>query len=272
MWLVVVVVAGLLAFTTWDVVRNSDRSSPAALRRAAFDGDEATVRRLIAAHPEWIDSVGSTNGLTPMLGGLYDKTMKTLGRSPQSSSHGDPEKQFLELEGLGATPLFHAVVRKHVGSAMILLEARADPRAKLLYGWPLIFAAVPTCDTNLMIELEKRGAKLDAVEPRSTWTLLHYAVQLDNPEFLKFLIERGIPINATNRAGMTPLHYAVGMRRLRTVQFLTTNGTDVRIVSNRGETALDLAMKNISEPSGLVIFNWLEAYIATNQSPAKPAP
>lgn len=272
LWLAIVVVVGLLALTTWDVLRNSDRSSPAALRRAAFDGDEATVRRLIAAHPEWIDSVGSTNGLAPVLGDLYGKAMKTFGKSPPSSSHSDPEKQFQQLEGLGATPLFHAVAGKRVSVAMILLEAQANPRAKLLYGWPVVFAAVAIGDINLMAELERRGAKLDVLETRSGMTLLHYAVYGQRPEMLNFLIERGLSVNATNRAGMTPLHFAVAIRKLPMVEFLATNGTDLTIASAGGDTAFDLALKNATDSTGIPILTWLEAFAATNRPPAKPAP
>lgn len=274
LWVVAVVVVGLLALTTWDVVWRSGGGggSAAQLRRAAFDGDEATVRRLITAHPEWIDSAGSTNGLTPMLGGLYDKTMKMLGRSPPSSSHGDPEKQFQELEGLGATPLFHAVVRKHVGSAMILLEARASPQAKLSYGWPVVSAAVAAGDTNLMAEMERRGAKLDELDKHSGMTLLHYAVYGQRPEMLSFLIAHGLSVNTTNRIGMTPLHLAVAIRKLPMVEFLATNGTDLTITSARGDTAFDLALKNATDSSGIPILTWLEAFTATNPSPAKPAP
>lgn len=274
LWPIAAVVAGLLALTTWDVVRRSGGGggSAAQLRRAAFDGDEATVRRLIAAHPEWIDSVGSTNGQTPMFGNLYKKAMKSLGKSPSSSPHGDLEKQFQELEGLGATPLFHAVARKHAATAMILLEARASPRAKLSYGWPVVIAAVAVGNTNLMAEMEKRGASLQTLEARSGMTLLHYAVYGQRPEMLSFLIERGLSVNATNRLGMTPLHLAIAIRKLPMVEFLATNGADLTITSARGDTALDLALKTATDTSGISILNWLEAFTATNQPPAKPAP
>lgn len=100
LWLAVAVVVALLALASWVVLHNFDRSSPAALRRAAFDGDQATVRRLITAHPEWIDSVVPTNGLAQMFSGLYDKAMKAVGK-PRPSSFGNPEREFREQEGLG---------------------------------------------------------------------------------------------------------------------------------------------------------------------------
>ena len=274
LWLAVAAVVALLALTTWDVVRQSGGGggSAAELRRAAFDGDEGTVRRIIAAHPEWIDIVGSTNGQTRVLGGLYDKAMKSFGKSPSAVSPGDPDKYFQLLEGLGATPLFHAIVRKRLGTAMFLLEARANPSAMLVTGSPVVFTTVAVGDTNLMAELVRRGAKLDVLDKSSDMTLLHYAAMCQRPEMLTFLIERGLSANTTNRAGLTPMHFAVNFRKLPIVEILATNGADLTIASSRGETALDHAAKNATDSNGAAILAWLEAFASTNQAPAKPAP
>ena len=271
LWLAVAVVVGLLALTTWDTLRNSDRSSPAALRRAAFDGDEATVRRLSTAHPEWIDMPGSTNGQTRVLDGLYDKTMSALGKPSASVTHADLEKVFREWEAFGATPLFHAVVRKHVGTARLLVEARANVRAKLTNGQPLVFMVTLTGDTNLLAMLEARGARLDEPEPRSTMMLIHYAIHSGREEMLRFLIGRGLSVNATNSFGYTPLHLAAMQARLDLVQVLAMNGADLGLIDNRGHTALVYARTSRS-PNATAVVTWLETYAATNQPPTKPAP
>lgn len=276
LWLAVAVVVGLLALTTWDVLRNSDRSSPAALRRAAFDGDEATVRRLIKAHPEWIDSVGSTNGQTRMLGGLYDKAMKGFGKSPVSAPKDDPDKTFLSWEGIGPTPLFYAVARKHVGTALILLEAGAHTRTKLSTGHSIVPAAINTGDTNLLAALERRGANLGEIDSGSSMTALHHATFGQRPEMLLFLLGRkNLSVNAADRRGLTPLHYVAGRGRLDLVQILVTNGADLTLTNGRGMTALDHAHVRTSQSAdsnSVAVVDWLEAYTATNQPPAKPAP
>ncbi|KAF0177826.1 MAG: ankyrin repeat protein [Limisphaerales bacterium] len=278
LWLVVAVVVGLLALTTWDVLRNSNGDSPATLRRTAFDGDEAAVRRLIAAHPEWIDLSGSTNGQTAIFSSLYSKAAKAVGKTTPSSpaSVNDPDKVFLQLEGAGATPLFHAVARKHVGTALALLEAGASGRARLLNGHPLVPVAAYVGDTNLMAALEKRGANLHEPLPlKGGMTAIHEAAYAQRPEMLLFLLSRGLSVNTTNRGGVTPLHIVAGYGRMDCIQALVTNGADLSLRNLRGETVLDI-MRFRSMQTGnsnvMAVATWLEAFAATNPPPAKPAP
>ncbi|MEQ2010314.1 MAG: ankyrin repeat domain-containing protein [Limisphaerales bacterium] len=274
-WLAVAVVVGLLALSTWDALRNSGRSSPAALRRAAFDGDEATVRRIIAAHPEWIDLPGSTNGQTRVLGGLYEKAMKGLGKSPSAPSSSDPEHYFQQLERLGANALFHAVAKKHIGTAMILVEAGANPRMKLSTGESIVPMAAYVGDTKLMSALERRGANLNELQPGTGMTALHQAAYGQRPEMLLYLLGRGLSVNSTNRGGVTPLHIVAGHARLDFVQILVTNGADLTLTNRRGDTALDAARLRVlqgADSKAVAVVTWLEDFAATNQPPAKPAP
>ncbi len=284
-WPVALALVGFLALTTWDVLRNAKGNSPVALRRAAFDGDDATVRRLIAAHPEWVDSVGSTNRSTSVVGSLYEKAMQAIGKSPGTSPREDLESQFQEAEGLGATPLFLAIVQKHLGIAMILLDAGANPRVKLVPGQSMVPFAVYLADTNLVAALERRGANLKEVEPHSARSLLHLAVEGGEHggevEMIQFLLARGLPVNVMKHGGTTPLHIAASRSRLDLVQLLVANGADLTSVNARGETALDVArssgLRKGKDPSrvnthALAVVTWLEAFTATNQPPANPPP
>jgi hypothetical protein len=274
LWLAVAVLVALLALTSWDVLRNADRSSPAALRRAAFDGDEATVRRLIAAHPEWIDSVGSTNGQAPMVVGLYDKAMKSFGKSRSPGSRADRESKFREMEGVGATPLWHALARTNIGTACLLIEVGANVHASLTTKFPIVCSAALVGDTNLLTSLEKRGARLDAPEPLTRMTPLQYAVIGRSLPMLSFLAGRGLPLNETNRWGYTALHYAANFSHLPMVEFLATSGADWTLRTKVGLTAFDMAWKNATNGSGhaesLAVATWLEAFAATNKPPTKP--
>lgn len=275
LWLAVVVVIGLLALTTLDALRNSGGNSPAALRRAAFDGDEVTVRRLISEHPEWIDIPGSTNGQTRVLGDFYDKAMKSLGKSAPPSSHGDPEQKFRNWEAFGPTPLFHAVAQKRIGTALILIEAGANTRTKLSTGQPIVTMAAYVGYTNLMSALQRRGANLHELEPGTGMTALHQAAYGERPGMLLYLIGRGLPVNSTNRGGVTPLHIVAGHARLDFMQLLVTNGADLTLTNRRGDTALDVARLRLlhrADTNALAVVTWLEAYAATNPPSAKSAP
>ncbi len=278
LWLVVVVVASLLALSTWDILRNSGGNSPIALRRAAFDGDEATVRRLLAAHPEWIDTPGSTNASKRATGGLLEVTLIALGKPAPSptSPEGEREEQFWALETSGATPLIHAAARRHLGAARLLVDAGANLQGKVARGWPLsalTHHAAGIGDTNFLTALETRGVRLQSDGAGYETWLMGAAVEGGHPDMLQFLIGRGLSVNERHPTRITPLHLAAAKSRLDLVQMLATNGADLTVVSFFDETALDIARKFApSSSNATAIVTWLEAFAATNQPPAKPVP
>ncbi|PAW90077.1 MAG: hypothetical protein B9S33_02205 [Pedosphaera sp. Tous-C6FEB] len=161
---------------------------------------------------------------------------------------------------------------RHPGTATLLLEAGASARSRLPNGYPLVFMATSMGDTNLLAHFEAHGAKLNEREPRFLSSLMHYAA---TSEMLQFLIGRGQSVNATNRLGATPLHLAAGGGRLDLLQVLATNGAKLTHLTARGHTALDEARyalaRNPSSNAAAVV-TWLEAFAATNPSPAKPLP
>lgn len=275
LWLVVIMVVGLLALSTWDIMRNSGGNSPIALRRAAFDGDEATVRRLITAHPEWIDLPGSTNGQSRTFADLYAKVMTAFGKSPASLSQDTQNAAFRELEGWGATSLFHAVAQRKTGIAVLLLESGANARARLGDGSPITAAAMLTGDTNLLSRLEQRGAKLDWHDPHNGLSALHLAVMTRQQPAVQFLLDRGLSPNSADVRGNTPLHFAAGGGQLDLVQLLLTGGADMKLTNRSGDSVLDatrLVAARDGDSNVVAVAIWLEAFAATNPPPVKPAP
>lgn len=269
--LAVVVVIALLALTTWDVLRNSDRSSPAALRRAAFDGDEATVRRLIAAHPEWLNQPGSHQAAS--FSALLDNGRVLLG--PKGPVYYPPGSgQLFRLwEAHGSAALHQALANSQSRTAMVLIEAGANVNATTTNGYPVIAAAVQFGDTNVVTAMLQRGVRLDAVDPLTKLPLLHLAVLSHQPKMVDYLLKRGAPINATNQFGGTALHLAAAFSQFPIVELLATNGADLLLTNRAGKTAPDMAlMKASSNSASRNLANWFEAFAATNQPLAKPAP
>jgi len=72
-------------------------------------------------------------------------------------------------------------------------------------------------------------------------TPLYYAVDADNVEFAKFLIEKGADVNARDYFGITPLHQAVIRGSKRVAKLLIEKGADVNAKDNYGYTPLHLA-------------------------------
>lgn len=72
-------------------------------------------------------------------------------------------------------------------------------------------------------------------------TLLHSAVRSGNPEWLKLLLERGVPVDARERLGETALHEAARLGNMEMVALLLTHGADPTARDDSGALPLDKA-------------------------------
>ena len=90
-------------------------------------------------------------------------------------------------------------------------------------------------------KLVEQGADLEAKDPGTGASVLHYAVMRGNPEILQFLLGRGVDINSRTRNGTTPLHTAVLYNRYEVAEMLLNKGADVGAKSTSGATPLAIA-------------------------------
>ena len=72
-------------------------------------------------------------------------------------------------------------------------------------------------------------------------TAIHQACIDDNLEMVKFLIDQGADINATDNDGWTPLHAASSCGHVSVTEALLDAGADARIINIDGELASDIA-------------------------------
>jgi len=77
---------------------------------------------------------------------------------------------------------------------------------------------------------------------KKIFTPLTYAVYTHLDQ-VKFLVERGVDINATDGYGHTPLMIAAGYGRLKTVKYLIEHGADLHAKNPKGYDALLLSSK-----------------------------
>jgi ankyrin repeat protein len=100
--------------------------------------------------------------------------------------------------------------------------------------YPTLAKAVSKGDlADVQVHLEK-GADLKALDGNGG-ILLHAA---STPELVVFLVEQGLDVNATNKAGWTPLHYAALRSRTAVVEALLAQGADPNLQSKRGKAVL----------------------------------
>lgn len=70
--------------------------------------------------------------------------------------------------------------------------------------------------------------------------LLHRAIEKQDYELVRLLLDCGADPNTRNNMGYTPLHFAVIFKDHRIVHLLLKNNSNVNVRSNSGKTALHL--------------------------------
>lgn len=104
-----------------------------------------------------------------------------------------------------------------------------------------LHAVVAQGDFENTRKLIEQGADLEAKDPGTGASVLHYAVMRGNPEILQFLLGRGVDVNSRTRNGTTPLHTAVLYNRYEVAEMLLNKGADVGAKSTSGATPLAIA-------------------------------
>ena len=112
-------------------------------------------------------------------------------------------------------------------------SAQADPLS--------LHAVVAKGDFENARKLIEQGANIEAKDPGTGASVLHYAVMRGNPEILQLLLGRGVDVNSRTRNGTTPLHTAVLYNRYEVAELLINRGADVDAKSASGATPLALA-------------------------------
>ncbi len=102
-------------------------------------------------------------------------------------------------------------------------------------------AVVAKGDFDGARKLVEQGADVEAKDPSTGASVLHYAVMRGNPDILKWLLARGVDVNSRTRNGTTPLHTAVVYNRYEVAEMLLNRGADVDARSASGATPLAIA-------------------------------
>jgi uncharacterized protein len=191
--------AALYAAVEWNTLQWV-QSRPAPIWRGELDG--AGLARVLLAH----------------------------GADPDATLVSAPLKISLDPGatlnfGRGTTPLMRAARTNDVDSMRALLDAGADPLARL-----------PDGTTALMIAAGQGLGGLRGEGPR-----IRVPTEAGAVEAVRLLLDRGVPVNDTNNAGNTALHAAV-TRGDAVVRLLAERGADVHARNKAGFTPLDLAL------------------------------
>ncbi len=109
-----------------------------------------------------------------------------------------------------------------------------------------LLAAVLTEEVDEVKRLLATGADVNIVDKGIDSTALAQAVQLDNRELVKILLDAGADVNEKNRAGLTALMYVGDDTSVEAVGDLIAAGAKVDIKDDEGKNALHHAASDAS--------------------------
>ena len=172
----------------------------------------------------------------------------------------------------GKKSLLHFLTRdEHFEVIKDLVAAGIDIEAKDEDGETALFKTAYYPNLPLLRFLLKLGADINT---RNSFeeTMLHAAVGRigrgdnlpDSIEVIKFLIAKGLDVNATDKKGNTPLHTTCwgvykDYSNLDVIKALIQNGADINVKNNEGRTPLDIAKHQIDISEGLMeVLNLLQ--------------
>jgi len=136
----------------------------------------------------------------------------------------------------------------------ILLKNGCEINSKNDFGYtPLMVAALKARPEIISFMLE-RGAAVNIVSTDELkFTAMFTAVQnVENPEIVELLIEKGAEIDRKAFCDWTPLMVAIRMRNLVGARILIRHGADVNAVNAAGQTPLDLAYEYLERNDPII--------------------
>lgn len=144
------------------------------------------------------------------------------------------------------TPLMYAAFRNDPKVVSILLDAGADPNARVeadgLTALKIAVTKREFVEMSIVSLLLERGADINEREEGNQTVLMWAAVNNGSPELISFLIEAGADAKARTIYGSTVLMSAcVGNGHLEVIPILLEAGVDVDARDAHGKTALMIA-------------------------------
>ncbi|MEX2443299.1 MAG: ankyrin repeat domain-containing protein [Alkalispirochaeta sp.] len=111
---------------------------------------------------------------------------------------------------------------------------------------PLLMAAEQGRMEIVRYLVEEAGADVNATTPdsRGEITPLRYAIENEDYEMVRFLVQNGADVNKANRAGWTPIMTAARTGNREILQYLLQEGADLRARTADGTTPVRVASNN----------------------------
>ncbi len=236
---------------------------------AANQGDLERVKRLLLAHPEWLEAKDAA-GRTPLHfavnSGNEDVILYLLSKGADCTAKTNVNTTVLHYAALngrldivtlfmdkgldlsmknvqGATPLTYAVMRGHEDVVAFLVEKGADVDALDEEEGTPLHTAAQAGHLEVVKTLTAKGAKIDWQDVCGR-TALHFACTHGNRKLVEFLVQHGMEFDDEDRFGKTPLFYTAENGHQTVVDlFLTKEWSDVHHTGRDGSMYLHAACR-----------------------------
>ena len=149
-------------------------------------------------------------------------------------------------QGIGHTPLMRAIETQHTEIVRSLLKAKANPNAASSEGKSCIMFAIDSHKPEIMQALLDAGANAKAVAGDGSSPALTAAQdgQPESLEMIRMLGKAGADMNVSN-AAYTPLVYAIQQNNIELVRALLDAGAQPNAKTSAGDVPLQAALDSI---------------------------
>jgi len=144
----------------------------------------------------------------------------------------------------GITPLHVAMRVNRYDIARILFDHGADPNGAGARPDPLSMA-IEFSDLRMVQLLVDNGAEIDGKDGAEGWHHLHLAATMNKADVVRYLIEKGIPVDTRDPQGRTPLMMASDSNALAAARQLLDDGADPKAQDHTGATPLHYALFSV---------------------------
>jgi len=170
---------------------------------------------------------------TPVFKARHPEMVKLLVSRGANIQHKDD---------CGSTALHNICSWKDLNTMKALVSLGADVNAKDDRGQTPLWDAAFFGQKNMVRFLLTRGAKLDVITREADDTLL--ACATEHKGMLKFLVDKGAPVDGTDKYGRTELFR---VQLPEDAKLLLERGVDIKARDARGRTALHVADPDIAK-------------------------